>query len=582
MRSTIIHLSSVLLILFALIGCSLDTERTQNPPPHAIEPLLCEIDSDCDAYGRNCQHGLCVDGPKDAFVRLSATILPPPDRGALSQQSIRDVTTDLADAITIPLERTVSVVGTISQRGKATPGRVQLFFSRNGDVPGRRFTNNTTSDDQGRFDVQLPKGEYSVSLRTESEAFPEHNTTLHVDETTEGSMVNFELPAETEFARWTGRLVRLDEDHVTHAVPGVTLWAQDTESSKRSSMAVNDENGVFSFYISRSVKSFQIQIRSRVIEDNGQHYAIPSSTFPPIYAEYETVDGVAPPEAPPAQQIPGYELVIGQLKPSVNVTGTVVDSDAHPVAGARVLAQTRIPSGELEIEDASPTRSALEQVAVSDENGTFEFLFPPYPEVSITAFDNHLGPRLSDPDRSVDLVSAGSSDAEGLELILRQSMRVDFDVRDAAGQPVDYFDATFELQDSAELSARNYDARSEELGGSHAVRPDNTTVVRVPEGKWNVTITPRVDLTLPRFRFSQHLTRESPTVAATLPQGIVAAFNIEDDLGERVRGATVELWLETVDATGRPAARMLGSAQSDADGRATVLIPYIPHPKQDQ
>src|SRR5699024_6069551 len=125
---------------------------------------------------------------------------------------------------------------------------------------------------------------------------------------------------------------------------------------------------------------------------------------------------VAPPEAPPAQQIPGYELVIGQLKPSVNVTGTVVDSDAHPVAGARVLAQTRIPSGELEIEDASPTRSALEQVAVSDENGTFEFLFPPYPEASITAFDNHLGPRLSDPDRSVDLVSAGSSDAEGLEL----------------------------------------------------------------------------------------------------------------------------------------------------------------------
>lgn len=577
MRSTINNLLSVALVLIGLIGCSLDTERTQNPPPHSIEPLLCETDSDCDVYDRNCQHGLCVDGPKDAFVRLSATILPPPDRSALSQQSIRDVATDLVEPITISLQRNVSVVGTISQRGKPSPGRVQMFFSRNGDVPGRRFTNNTTSDDQGRFDVQLPKGEYSVSLRTESEAFPEHNTTLRVNEKTEGSMVHFELPPETDFVRWTGRLVRLDENHVTHAVPSVTLWAQDTESSMRSSMAVNDENGVFSFYMSRSVKSFQIQIRSRVIEDNGQHYAIPSSTFPPIRAEYEVGDADEMPDAPPPQQIPGYELVIGQLKPSVKVTGMVVDSDAHPVVGARVLAQTRIPSGDLEFEDASPTRSALEQVAISDEDGTFEFLFPPYPEVSITAFDNQLGPRLSDPHRTVDLISAESNDISGIELIVRQSMRVDFDVRDAAGQPVDYFDATFELQDSAELSARNYDARSEELGGSHAVRPDSPNAVRVPEGQWNVTIAPRVDLTLPKFRFVQHLTRESPTVEATLPLGIAAAFHIEDDLGERVRGATVELWLETKDDAGRLSSRMLGSAQSDADGRATVLIPYLPH-----
>lgn len=569
MRPTINILISFLFVL-AAFGCSLDAKRSQTPPPHAVEPLLCESDRACESYGRNCQHGLCVDGPKDATMRLSATILPPPDRTSLSQLSARNSITQLDEAITIPLKRTVSVIGTIVQRGKASPGRVQMFFSRNGDVPGRRYTNNTTSDDQGRFDVQLPTGDYSVALRTESEAFPEHNTELRVDEKTEGSMVNFDLPAETDYVRWTGRLVRLDEDHVTHAVPDVTLWAQDTHSSARSSLAVNDQNGVFSFYMPRSVKSFQVQIRSRVIEHDGQSYAIPSSTFPVIHAEYDDDSG-----AP--QQLPGYELVIGQLKPSVKVAGTVIDADGHPVAGARVLAQTRIPTVDLEMQDASPTRSALQQNAVSDENGYFEFLFPPYPEVSITAFDNQYGPRLSEAERTLDLVSAGPNGAKGIELRVRQSMRIDFDIRDASGQIVDYFDAAFDLQDSAELSSRNYDARSEELGGTYAVHPDNTNAVRIPEGQWNVTITPRVDLTLPRFRFSQHLDRQSPTLKATLPQGVVAAFNIEDDLGEVVRGATVELWLETEDEAGRSSAQMLGSAQSDADGRATVLIPHIPH-----
>lgn len=574
MRSTINRLLS-LLLLIAAFGCSLDTKRSENPPPHAFEPLLCESDSDCHASERNCQHGLCVDGPKDATMRLSATILPPPDRSALSQLTIRNSITTFEEAITVPLERTVSVMGAITQRGTTSPGRVQMFFSRNGDVSGRRYTNSTTSDDQGRFDVQLPKGDYSVSLRTESEAFPEHNTKLLVDEKTEGSMVNFDLPAEADYVRWTGRLVRLDDDNVTHAVPDVTLWAQDARSSTRSSLAVNDKNGVFSFYMPRWVQAFQIQSRSRVIEDKGESYIIPSSTFPIIYAEYgDENDG--------PQQIPGYELVIGQLKPSVPVRGIVVDTDARPVAGARVLAQTRIPAVAPEMQDSSPTRSTLDETTVSDENGEFEFLFPPYDDVSITAFDNQHGPRLSDSERTIALDSVGADGVEGIELVVRQSMRIDFDVKDAAGQPVDYFDAIFGLQDSTDLSARNYDARSEEIGGMHAVRPDQANPVRIPEGVWDVTIVPRVDLTLPRFWSSQNLNRESPTVETTLPQGIVAAFDIEDNLGDAVRGATVELWLESEDESGRSSTRMLGSAQSDAEGRAAVLIPYIPHSDRSQ
>lgn len=564
MRSTINHLGLLWVLLLLTVGCSLDNSRTSDAPLSPPEALVCESDSDCEAYDRNCQHGLCVDGPKDAKVHVSAAIFPPPDRSSMSPLTFKGESIALDKPITITLPRARSINGQVSQPNKSKVGRVQVFFSRQGDIPGRRFTTSTTTDDQGNFATQLPDGEYTVTLRTESESFPEYNTTLQVDDTSEGSMVYFDLPSEDSYVRWTGRLVRLDDANDTHAVPDVTLWAQDTQSSARSSMAISDENGVFTFYLSKDVETFQIQLRARDIKHGDETYAIPSSTFPTFEAGGDADSDTL--------EIPGYELNIGKLMPSKRISGTVYNTEGEPVSGARVLARTRLSYHENAPTDGGPQRSTIEHSTTTEEDGTFSFLFTPHEVVSVTAFDNKNGPQVSDAHHVIDLSQDDASAGRNLELTLQPSLPLDFDIRDASGNPVQYFEATFDVQDSEELSARSYDAHSEELGGVFSIREEMLGSVQVPAGVWKITIAPRVDLTLPRYWLSHRVQTDQTTIRADLPQGIAAGFHIEDEQGEIVRGATVELWAES--STG-DAPILLGSAQSDGDGRATVLIPFV-------
>lgn len=567
MRSTLTAFTSLLALLL-LIGCSLDNARTDDTAPPPPEAWTCDDDNDCESYGRNCQHGLCVDGPKHAQVSVSAAIFPPPDRSSMSPLTFNHEDLSLDEPTTITLPRVRSINGEVSQPGKSQVGRVQIFFSRQGDISGRRFTANATTDEQGNFSTQLPDGEYTVTLRTASESFPEFTTRLNVREDKEGSMVYFDLPAEDTYVRWTGRLVRLDDANDTHAVPDVTLWAQDTQSSSRSSMAVSGENGEFTFYMSKDVQNFQIQLRARNVKHGEHTYAIPASSFPTFEAAYDE-DGTT-------QEIPGYELNIGRILPSKEISGTVYDHHGNTVAGARVLARARVSTGEHGDESSGgsdgPQRSTIEHSEATDADGRFTFRFPPYENIALTAFDNQQGPQVSDAHHTLDLSAEDEDAGRDLSLTLKPSLPLTFDVRDTMDQPVQYFEAAFELQDSEELSARNYDAHSEEIGGVFSIRKEMLGEVKVPAGSWRITIAPRVDLTLPRSWSYLRLNEGNTTVEATIPPGVGAGFIIEDEQGESVRGATVELWLESKDGD---APRLLGTAQSDAEGRATVLLPFI-------
>lgn len=567
---TAIALMITLASLLLATACAFDNSEAHEAPPTAPQPMICDTDADCASADRNCQHGLCVDGPKGAEVRLSAAILPPPDRTALSPLTINQQDFPLDERIHVALRRTRSVNGKVTQPGREKLGKVQIFFSRQSDIPGRRYTNSTSTDAQGNFAIQLPEGDYTVTLRTEWEDFPEHNTTLRVKDNTEGAMVYFDLPREDHYMRWTGRLVRLDQKNDTHPVQDVILWAQDTQSSARSSMATTDENGVFTFYLAKSVTAFQMQSRARNVTDNGETYAIPAATFPTFYVEY--------PDDVSTQDIPGYELNLGKLQPSKRIAGIVVDPYDEPVAGARVFAQTRVlENNDLDF-DGGPTRATIEHSEITDESGAFSFLFPPYSGVSLTAFDNQYGPRLTDARDVLNLSNPDINDDSSIVLKLRAPTEVSFDVRDAQEQPINYFEVNFELIDSDRLSARQYDARSEEFGGMFSIREEMIRQVELPKALWNITIVPRADYTLPRFWFTQALDEKTSTVQAFLPHGVVAAFQVDDDQGQPVRGATVELWAEELISNKRSTPLLLGTGQSDASGRANVLIPYLSQP----
>lgn len=568
MRSTMKHLLCLVAVLIC-VGCGFDNDTADSGSPPGPQPLICETDRDCEAYQRTCQYNLCVDGPKDQVVTASVAVFPPPDRSDLAPQTLQNQTLELHERISLPVHRTRTVNGKVSQQGKDKPGRVQVFFSRQGDISGRRYTQNATTDAQGNFSVQLPQGDYTVTLRTEWEDFPEHNTTLSVSDDTDGTPIYFYLPPESSYVRWTGRLVRLDEHNDTHPVPEVTLWAQDTQSSARSSLSVTDENGVFTFFLSRSVEAFQIQVRPRTLVDAGRTFSIPSATFPTFYPEYGE-DGTE-------QDIPGYELNLGALKPSVRVAGIVLDAYAAPVAGARVFAQTRLSENNAVIDESGPIRATIEQGGTTDADGHFSFLFPAYNDVSITAFDNQYGLRLSDAFMH-HLSDTNSNDLQNMTLQLRDPIRVDFRVADGLGRLLKYFEISFELVDSDMLSARNYDARNEEIGGVFSVREEMIRPVELPPAHWNVTIVPRADYTVPRYDFTTLIDERNSQLDITLPLGIAAGFQVEDSSGAPIRGATVEVWSSDDTNVKGDGPRLLGSAQSDADGYANVLLPFFPPP----
>lgn len=566
MRSTLEYLLCMVALL-CCVGCAFD-EDTADSGPLGPQPLRCDADADCAPYQRTCQYSLCVDGPKDQSVTASVALFPPPDRSDLGPETLNNLRLDLGKRIFLPLHRTQTVNGKVTQDDNEKLGKVQLFFSRQGDIPGRRYTQSTSTDAQGTFSAQLPKGDYTVTLRTEWEDFPEHNTRLRVSDETDGAPVYFYLPPQSDYVRWTGRLVRLDEYNDTHPVPEVTLWAQDTQSSTRSSLATTDENGVFTFFLSSDVEAFQVQLRARTLTDDGSTFAIPTATFPTLYPEYDPTTR--------EQDIPGYELNLGALKPSVPIGGTVVDSDENPVEGARVLALTRLSANNAATEETGPTRAVFEQGSTTDAEGHFSFLFPAYDDVSITAFHHLHGPRLSLAAPTRDLAESTSSDLESMTIQLQRPIPVDFHLEDRLGQRVGYFEVAFELLDSELLSARNYDTQNEEIGGVFSVREEMIRPVELPPAHWDITIVPRADYTAPRYEFTQVIDSSTPMIKRTLPFGVVAGFQFLEPSGAPIRGVTVEIWSTSEEENPTGGARLLGSAQSNASGHANVLLPFFP------
>lgn len=561
----------ILLLVLLLFGCN-DTSAGSGTAvtPHWL-PMVCEEEVDCEETGRNCQHGLCVDGPKDVELRLSASIQPPPDRTDLSPLTYRDVKFSTTNPITMSMPRLVSVHGEVIQERTESTRPLQLYFSRRDDIPGRAFSTSTTTDALGQFSVQLPVGSYTVSMRTESEDVPEHSSKIDIREETEGSMIHLKFPSTSSYIRWSGRLVRLDENRVTVPIEDVSIYATDSISRERSSTATTDKNGNFSFYLSRTASAFEVQIRGTIIEAEGQTFHIPTMSFSPTKVVLDE-------DAGNTQQLPGFEILLDKLQPDVTIRGTVVDTHGERVAGARVMAQARAKEDNETLllkstqSFLSPARATFSERATSDENGEFELHFPPMSEVRLTAVDTTNMLRVSSPDKPFEL----TKDDREVEIILQDPLSIDFNVTDALGHLVENFDIFVKLQDSTTLSPRDYDTSSSLFDGTYQFQEGRANILQLPSALWQIGIVPRTDLTLPRVWVSYLLTAGEQTVTAHIPQGIAVAFIVEDDKGLPIRDASIELWEENLD-TSVNTTQLLGTAQSDTDGRAVIIMPYIPN-----
>src|SRR5690625_3849639 len=115
MRGGIMRTAIALMITLASLllatACAFDNSEAHEAPPTAPQPVICDPDADCPPAARNSQHRLCVHGLECAEVRLSAAILPPPYRTALSPLTINHQDFPLDERSHVALRRTRSVNG---------------------------------------------------------------------------------------------------------------------------------------------------------------------------------------------------------------------------------------------------------------------------------------------------------------------------------------------------------------------------------------------------------------------------------------------------------------------------------------
>lgn len=565
------RISLTLLLCLLTFGCPNDSGMGG----HAEAPTRqsCETAADCEAWHGVCQHNICVDGPeRPGAMEVSVVVYPPADRPDIAHLTIENVDLDLATPVEIQLPQTVAVNGALQDtRGNAVQGRWSLFFSKNDDLPGSRYSNATYTDDNGTFALQLPEGSYTVTLIDSSSELPEHVEHIEVSKRNEGQPLYLTAPGSDAYIRWTGRLTRYNHDWETRPVEDVVIWASSDDGTQ-STLATTSEDGLFAFYLDRKTTRFRLHVRGKTIQTNGAVFVIPSTT---THAYEVDIHAEAS-----AMEIPG-EVTLGQLPEAVLVQGVAHDANGYLVPRARILAHARLDDeifGEGDESTGGASRATIEVRTEADDDGAFSFYFPSLENVQLTGFSAEGAIALSNPELLIHTFLGDEGIAGPHVLVLSEGLPFNIHVQSAKGAPVADYDASLTLIDSPLLSPRLYNASIGEFSSAFSFFRDNLPSAMSPQlavrpGTWRLTITPSVSLNFPNW--TRDLTIEDWRVEdldITLPAGVATRFHVYDADGAPLRNASVEIHLRGENAATE--LRRVAQAITDSDGGVSLLLPY--------
>lgn len=565
MRRTITRFIATILPLVAL-SCGPDSD----PSPNAEMPRECETSRHCET-GLQCQHNICIQGPKSAAMNVSVVVYPPSERSELSRITYRNVALDTATYYgNWQLQAQQSVAGRVSIGPAREDTRATIYFVSTEGIAATRYAHGTMTDNTGRFATVLPPGAYDVSIVTEREDIPEFKT--HIDALPNASPLDFVLPDVTEYVRWSGRLVRIDDRATTRPLAGVRVWAVPVDNSGQSTVSVTDNEGAFAVYLPRTAREFRFQIRSTtLVGDSDEELLIPNSTFQTFTLDTE--------EIPPGAHmvIPGELLILDPLYPTIEIRGYVADTYGKPVANATVMAtgQRTEPSGGETTAGVSVGRSTLTTRATSAKDGNFVLRIQPGLHYRFTASSMEEGVHLS---AAVErYIAPTSTDVVPIALTMDafrpQPVKINADPAFSGPIPVELSAA---MRSSTTADVADYSMASGWIGSIHQRSTiDEPFDVALMAGSWRFSIRSTERLGLPAMTVTRDLppiplSSKEPLVF-TFPPAIVIAGRVVNESGSPVAGAFVEIWQEGEE--GGP--QLLGSATSYGDGEVRIVLPWI-------
>lgn len=530
MKKLLLHI--IMLCVCTLTGCADD----QAGEPSGL--LDCQSSADCPA-GTSCQLGLCISGEAGETEELAFYVEPAPSSSVDEGPNWRQAQSYLSGATIATLSTRPMVVlqgrVLLDNEDGASPLQATLYLTARDGLPGRRVRKSVQSAEDGTFAVAVPQGAYSLTIRPDRGDIPDRNYQL--DEINPSLRQEFLLPAITDYVRWQGRIVRLDDDNVTRPVARATVFAVSTEDGTQSTVALSGDDGRFTVFVDPQAGPYRFQVRaSEESENDAITLPVPSATFAPLEPQVEYIDNIG------IATIPGGDLVVGQFFDTRTLTGRVVNDEGVGVGDVNVVATSVVDNEGLPSAGPLLERLSFTSRTRTGPGGTFTLTVLPDLDYRIVAAKLDEQVRLA-PAITID---SGNLDPVGpnpeLVLQLEAASPQRIIVQDPEGNPyespalvegqlltfVDTPIADYQLPD--DLTRRSVD-----------VEGSSETTLPLFPGRWQFTVEDQ-DGRRPRTRSFTSVARAQQSVTLRLTEGGVLAGNITDSEGEPLAGARVEVW----------------------------------------
>jgi hypothetical protein len=519
---------TVLVLLGA--GCSLEL-----PDAPATESVKhCEAAGDC-VDGQVCEVGFCVVPTTER--ELVAVQLTPPNTSEYLTEQFPSVELEQGSELPdLQLLRPVLLTGTVLSPGEdgLTPVAAQLLLRRvNPSIEGRnlRFQSQSTRDTG--FALQLPQGEYDITVLPERTDLPPHTlrgVPVQVD-------VNYdvEFPAKEDYTRLRGRVVYTNADGQNMPLAGIRVRAVDESDATVSTTIETLEDGLFEVLV-RDTESEVDLVLSPVEEVR---------ILPRVVVNRVDLTG---------KDVQLGDQSLGVVQPHGRpVYGVVQGEDGVPVPGARMVFSGAVGNGIVSV------------TAETDTAGTFDLRLPAgrYAVVLVPGADSEYAvTELND----IDLTASGDVPDALAELQLPRKALVTGTMLNPVGEPIPEAVVEFRLQflNSAAAAAgtQNVSTRTD---------ADGRFELRVHAGVYEIEAVPGEGSGWARGTTAGvEIGRDGAEIDVIASPGNVAYGRVLAPDATPMPDVLVEIFRS---ADGAP--RLVGMGRTDESGSYVVLVPAI-------
>ena len=520
---------ALLVVVVGAVGCTL--ELPEAPPAESLR--LCESAADC-VDGQVCEVGFCV--VETAERELVAVQLTPPNTSAYLTEQYPAVELEQGSELPdLQLLRPVLMMGTVFERGGDAPNAVaaQLLLHRvSPSIPGRNLRFQSQSNRDTGFSLQLPQGEYDITVLPERADLPPH--TLRGVPVRVDVHYDIELPASAEYTRLRGRVVYTTDDGENKPLAGIRVRAVDAADATVSTTMQTLEDGLFEVLV-RDTESRVDLVLSPVEEVR---------ILPRVVVEDVELTG---------KDVQVGDQSLGHVEPQGRpVFGVVRGEDGALVPSARLVFSGVVGNGVVNVTTETDTAGSFDLRLPA---GRYNVVLVPGPD------SDYAVTELS----GLDLLAEGDVPDSLSELRLPRKAKVTGLMLNPVGEPIPAAIVEFRLQflnSAAAAGTQNVSTRTDADGWFEIrVHPGVYEIEAIPgEGSgWARGTTAGVEIG-----------REGADIDVIASPGNVAYGQVLGPDAAPLPDVLVEVF-----RTGGAAPRLVGTGRTDEGGSYVVLVPAI-------